>query len=55
MGGSEKHLRDITGVLNVSGDRIDYNYIETWAEQLKLKDVWQAILSRIDESIERDN
>ena len=27
MGGSEKHLRDITGVLNVSGHRIDYGMI----------------------------
>ena len=33
MGCLEKHLRDITGVLNVSGHRIDYDYIETWTEQ----------------------
>ena len=55
MGGSEKHLRDITGVLNVSGHRIDFDYIENWAGQLKLEDIWQAILNRIDRPIKHEN
>ncbi len=48
MGGSEKHLRDITGILKVSKEMIDYCYIENWATKLELSDVWQAILKRID-------
>ncbi|MBF8251655.1 MAG: hypothetical protein HW382_1283 [Deltaproteobacteria bacterium] len=47
MGGSEKHLRDITGILKVSKEMIDYGYIENWAKKLELSDVWQAILKRI--------
>ena len=33
-GGSEKHLRDITGILKVMGDRIDRGYILEWAARL---------------------
>ncbi len=45
-GGSEKHLRDITGVLRISGDRVDYNYIAHWASRLGLEAVWQAVKDR---------
>lgn len=48
-GGSEKHLRDITGILKVSKEMIDYGYIEKWAKKLELSDVWQAILRRLGE------
>lgn len=47
LGGSEKHLRDITGVLRVSGDRIDCNYIMHWASHLGLEPIWEAILNRL--------
>ena len=47
IGGSEKHLRDITGILKVSEGMIDYGYVERWAERLSITDVWQAILKRI--------
>ncbi|MFQ5492172.1 MAG: hypothetical protein ACE5GE_15760 [Phycisphaerae bacterium] len=43
-GGSEKHLRDITGVLRVSGQQIDHAYISDWASRLGLEAVWRAIL-----------
>ena len=46
-GGSEKHLRDITGILKVSGDAVDRQYIERWAAQLGLEEIWQAILVRL--------
>ena len=45
-GGSEKHLRDITGILKVSGEQVDRQYVSHWAEQLGLTDIWQAILRR---------
>ena len=50
-GGSEKHLRDITGILKVSGDDIDYGYISEWAERLGLTEIWQAINDRISKKI----
>ena len=46
LGGSEKHLRDIGGVLKVYGDRLDLDYIQTWCHRLGLVEIWQAILSR---------
>ncbi len=33
-GGSEKHLRDISGVLLVQADRVDQAYLDHWAEKL---------------------
>ncbi len=48
-GGSEKHLRDITGILKISGDIIDIDYITKWADNLSLRDIWDAILRRIRE------
>lgn len=49
-GGSEKHLRDITGILKVSRDEVDLDYIADWARRLDLADVWGMILQRIVES-----
>ncbi len=42
-GGSEKHLRDITGILMVSGDHLDHDYIEGWADQMGLETIWRTI------------
>lgn len=46
-GQSDKHLRDITGMLKVSGDEIDQKYISDWAERLGLTEIWHAILTRL--------
>lgn len=46
-GGSEKHLRDIAGILRVLGDRIDQNHVLRWSEELGLMDIWQAILAKV--------
>lgn len=46
-GQSEKHLRDIAGVMQVNRDTIDRAYIEGWARELDLTEVWQAILARL--------
>ena len=48
-GGSEKHLRDITGILKISNDIIDIDYITKWADNLSLRDIWDAILRRTRE------
>jgi len=47
-GGSEKHLRDITGMLEISGEIIDLSYIHDWAGRLGLLEIWQAILKRLE-------
>ncbi len=51
QGGSEKHLRDITGILKISGEEVDRKYIFEWAQRLGLVEIWEAILKRIGERI----
>ncbi|MHB8893744.1 MAG: nucleotidyltransferase family protein [Candidatus Geothermincolia bacterium] len=46
-GGSEKHLRDITGILLTSASDVDRPYIEHWAQQLGLSEIWEAIEKRL--------
>jgi hypothetical protein len=43
-GGSEKHLRDIAGILEISGDDLDRAYLEKWTELLELGSIWQELL-----------
>lgn len=45
-GGSEKHLRDIAGMLRVSGPAVDRDYVEKWAGQLGVTHVWHIVLKR---------
>ena len=46
-GGSEKHLRDIAAMLQVSGEEIDREYVNHWAQQLGFVETWQAVLGRL--------
>lgn len=43
-GGSEKHLRDIAGVVKVVGEDLDRAYIEHWARAMGLEEIWVAVL-----------
>ena len=43
QGGSEKHLRDITGVIKTSGEQLDGAYVALWAREMGLSDLWTAI------------
>lgn len=45
-GGSEKHLRDISGILRVSGDGLDIPYIEAWSARKGLTGIWREILKK---------
>lgn len=47
-GGSEKHLRDIAGILKISGEMVDWDYITEWAKRLDLTEVWDAVRGRLD-------
>ncbi len=42
-GESDKHLRDIRGVLKVMGREIDRAYIERWVRKLGLTREWSAV------------
>lgn len=46
-GGSDKHLRDVAGVLRYCGASIDRTYIERWADRLGLRETWDAIVKRM--------
>ena len=45
-GGSERHLRDVAGILRVSGAEIDTRYIDDWARRLGVDGLWQAVRER---------
>lgn len=41
-GESQKHLRDIAGILRVSAGRLDEAYIDEWVTRLGLRPAWEA-------------
>lgn len=45
-GGSEKHLRDIAGILRAAGEAIDRVDLEQWAEKLGLADILRLAIDR---------
>jgi hypothetical protein len=47
-GGSDKHLRDIAGVLQIQGDKIDRGYIAEWAGRLGVAEIWELVVTRVD-------
>ena len=49
LGGSDKHLRDIAGILRVTGDDVDRDYIGRWVARLDLETEWEATLARADD------
>ena len=36
-----------SGVLRLCRSPIDYEYIQKWAQELDVVDIWQAILNRV--------
>lgn len=47
-GGSDKHLRDIAGILRVSGDLVNRDEVEKWSIQLGVDQIWHQVLRRVD-------
>ena len=45
-GQSDVHVRDILGIVRVSGPEIDTAYVGEWARRLGLGDIWDAMLKR---------
>lgn len=52
-GQHEKHLRDIAGMLSISGARIDRNYVTEWAATLGVRDIWARLLADEKSKAER--
>ncbi len=46
-GQSDKHLRDIGSMLKISGDVMDFEYLERWARELKVEDLWVKCKGRV--------
>ena len=47
-GGSEKHIRDIVGMLQVSEHLIDRDDVTMWATKLNVNQIWVEILKHVD-------
>lgn len=47
-GGSEKHIRDIAGILKIQAERIDRACIADQARSLGLDETWSDVLRRIE-------
>jgi hypothetical protein len=47
-GGSDKHLRDIAGILKISGAEIDRAYIHDWAIQLGVLEIWDRVIQALE-------
>lgn len=46
-GASEKHIRDIAGMVKISGEMVDVQYVLLWAKTLGLEDVWRDIQEKL--------
>lgn len=42
-GGSEKHLRDIAGILKISGEQLDFAYLDEWSARQGVADLWVRV------------
>jgi hypothetical protein len=51
-GGSEKHLRDIAGILKLSDEIVDRAYIAKFAVQLGVSEIWRDLLFRLGDPVE---
>ena len=47
-GGGDRHLRDIAGILRVTGDGVSRAEVERWATQLGYLEIWQQIVAKVD-------
>lgn len=41
---SERQWRDILGVLNLQSDRLDFQYLQNWADKLGIQDLLQKVI-----------
>jgi hypothetical protein len=46
-GRSEKHLRDIAGIIKISGADLDFDYLAVWMGKKGLRAIWNDFLEKI--------
>jgi hypothetical protein len=44
----DRDLRDIAGILRVTGAGVDRVEVERWARELGYLEIWEAILAKVD-------
>lgn len=49
QGGSDKHLRDIAGMLRISASEIDLARVEAYARRLLLAELWEMVMKSWEE------
>jgi hypothetical protein len=47
-GGGDLHLRDIAGILRVTGDGVNREEVERWAAKLGYLEIWRQIIAKVD-------
>jgi hypothetical protein len=47
-GGGDRHLRDIAGILGVTGNGVDRAEVESWATKLGYLETWWQIVAKVD-------
>lgn len=47
-GGGDRHLRDIAGILRVTGAGVDRGEVEHWAKELGYLEIWRQIVDVAD-------
>jgi hypothetical protein len=47
-GGGDRHLRDIAGILRVTGDGVNRADVERWAARLGYLEIWRQIVAKVD-------
>lgn len=50
LGGIEKHLRDIAGIIKVKQNLLDLAHIESWSQKLNVATEWSLVKQRIADS-----
>lgn len=49
-GVSEKHLRDIAGMMKLQREKLDRSYVAEWATKLGVAAEWELVQKRVDEA-----
>lgn len=45
LGGSERQVRDASGIVELQGTALDRAYIEGWLDELGVRDLWERVLA----------
>ncbi len=48
-GESQKHLRDIAGMMKLLGEKLDHGYINLWADKLEVSEEWNQVGKQLGE------